>query len=314
MYSIWTEKYRPKQFSEVVGQKNIVNTISSFVKSKQLPHLLFSGPAGSGKSTIALIIAKELFGDSWKQNFLETNASDERGIDTIRTKVKDFARTKSIGNVPYKIIFLDEADSLTPEAQNALRRTIENYSKGCRFILSCNYSGRIIDPIQSRCAVFRFSTVNDEEIKKRLKLLIDKEGLTVDPEAMNAICKLSEGDLRKSINILQAAAINTLNINEKTIYDVAAVAQPSEIKNMLEIAIDGNFTGARKILNELLLKHGIAGEDIIKQIANQIHDLDIPEKRKVELIEKIGEYEYRLRLGTNELIQLEALLAQFTIK
>ena len=153
---IWTERYRPSTFEEVVGQQEIVKRVRSLVQSINIPHLLFAGPAGTGKSTLALIIVHELFGDTWKQNYLELNASDERGIDVVRQKVKDFARTKSLGNVPFKVIFLDEADALTREAQQALRRTMENYTNTCRFILSCNYSSQIIDPIQSRCVVFRF--------------------------------------------------------------------------------------------------------------------------------------------------------------
>src|SRR3989304_4493842 len=147
----WTEKYRPSKFSEIVGQDNTVKKVQSLTKSLNIPHLLFAGPAGTGKSTLALITVKELFGDKWKENYLELNASDERGIDVVRQKVKDFARTKAIENIPFKVIFLDEADALTKEAQQALRRTMENYSNTCRFIMSCNYASNIIDPIQSRC-------------------------------------------------------------------------------------------------------------------------------------------------------------------
>ena len=163
MNSIWTEKYRPSTFEEVKGQKEIVEKVKAFVKSKNMPHLLFSGPAGIGKTTLSLVIAKELFKEGWRQNTLELNASDERGIDVIRVKVKDFARTKAIGDAPFKLIYLDESDALTREAQQALRRTMENYTKTCRFILSCNYSSKIIDPIQSRCAVFRFKPLTKEE-------------------------------------------------------------------------------------------------------------------------------------------------------
>ena len=164
MTSIWTEKYRPTNFENVKGQKEIVAKIKAFVESGSMPHLLFSGPAGVGKTTLSLVIAKQLFGDNWKQNTLELNASDERGIDIIRVKVKDFARTKAIGDVPFKLIYLDESDALTKDAQQALRRTMENYTKTCRFILSCNYSSKILDPIQSRCAVFRFKPLSEEDI------------------------------------------------------------------------------------------------------------------------------------------------------
>src|SRR3989344_3996852 len=158
--TIWTEKYRPHTFADIRGQKDIVEKVSALVKSGNMPHLLFSGPAGVGKTTMALVIAHELFGDSWRDNTLELNASDERGIDVVRVKVKDFARTRAIGDVPFKIIYLDECDALTKDAQQALRRTMENYTQTCRFILSCNYSSKILDPIQSRCAVFRFKPLS----------------------------------------------------------------------------------------------------------------------------------------------------------
>src|SRR3989338_2789228 len=175
--TIWTEKYRPKDFQEIKGQKEIVKRIKAFVELKNMPHLLFAGPAGVGKSTLALVIARIFFRDAWHQNFLELNASDERGIDIIRIKVKDFARTKAIGEVPFKIIYLDECDALTREAQQALRRTMENYTQTCRFILGCNYSSKIIDPIQSRCAVFRFKPINKEHLLKIIDQIAHHEGL-----------------------------------------------------------------------------------------------------------------------------------------
>jgi len=313
MYEIWTEKYRPVEFEDVVGQDNIVERIQAFVDSKQIPHLLFAGPAGCGKSTISLIIAKKLFGKNWKQNFLESNASDERGINVIRSKVKDFARTKAMGVVPYKIIFLDEADALTADAQNALRRTMESYSNSCRFFLSCNYSSKIIEPLQSRCCVFRFTHIPEEEIKKRLAQIIEKEKVDIEPKAVDAICKLCEGDIRKAINLLQTASINTKKVTEKSVYDTSSIAEPKEIIKMMELSIEGKFLDARKILNDMLLKQGISGQDIIKQFSAQIYDLDINEKQKMQLVEKIGEFEHRINQGGNEQIQLESLLAHFSI-
>ena len=176
MTDLWIEKYRPKEFSDVKGQKDTVRSLEAFVKKKSFPHLIFAGPPGSGKSTLALIIAKKLFGDSWERNLLELNSSDERGIDTVRIKVKDFARTKTLGDFPFKIIFLDEADALTKEAQQALRRTMENFSNTCRFILSCNYSSKLIDPIMSRCAVFRFKPLEFDDIDKIIENICKKEG------------------------------------------------------------------------------------------------------------------------------------------
>ena len=176
---IWTEKYRPVSFDEIVGQQEIIKRTRSLVQSLNIPHLLFAGSAGIGKSTLALIIVKELFKENWRENFFELNASDERGIDVVRQKVKDFARTKALGKVPFKVIFLDEADALTREAQQALRRTMENYTNTCRFIMSCNYSSKIIDPIQSRCVVFRFKLLEKKDVEKVIKKITEKENLKI---------------------------------------------------------------------------------------------------------------------------------------
>lgn len=309
---IWTEKYRPKTLKQMLGQAHITERLESFVKNKSLPHCLFAGPAGVGKTTAALCIARELFGSAWNANFLELNASDERGIDTVRTKVKDFARTMPIGS-SFKIIYLDEADSLTPDAQHALRRTMERYSNIARFILACNWSSKIIPPIQSRTAVFRFQSLPENEVKQYLKGIARNEKVKIDESALAAIINISEGDMRKAINILQTAAILKSRINKNVIYSVTSHADPQDINKMLDFAISGKFMEARKLLMDLLIKKGLGGEDIIKGIHSQIMSLRIPERKKVELFEKLGEYEFRLTEGSNALIQLEALLAQFLL-
>lgn len=307
---IWTEKYRPLKLREVVNQKDIVERLEAFVKNKNVPNMLFAGPAGVGKTTCALAIAHEVYGEGWKQNYLETNASDERGIDTIRHKIKDFARTRSIGNVPFKVAVLDEADALTPEAQQALRRTMENYTKTCRFILIANYSSRIIDPIQSRCAVFRFSGIDESMSKKHLKEVAGKEKLKIDDKAFDAILYLAEGDMRRSINLLQSAAALGKKITEKTVYDVAAQAKPTDIKEMLGLAVGSRFMDARKKLYDILINQGISGEDVIKEMHRQVYDLDAQDEKKISIIRCLGEYEFRLNEGGNPMIQLEAFLAQ----
>ena len=195
---IWTEKYRPQRFSEIKGQKEIVEKVAAFVRTKSMPHLLFAGPAGVGKTTLALVIAKELYGEHWQQNVLELNASDERGIDVVRVKVKDFARTKAIGDVPFKIALLDESDALTREAQQALRRTMESYTKTARFILLANYSSKILDPIQSRCAIFRFRPLERGDIKNILLNVAKHETLDIDADALESIIDVSEGDARRA--------------------------------------------------------------------------------------------------------------------
>ena len=206
MQEIWTEKYRPQKLSEVVGQKDIVERLTSYVRSGNLPHLMFAGPAGTGKTTSALAMAKEMYGESWRDNFIELNASDERGIDVVRGKIKEFARTAPLGGAAFKIIFLDEADALTSDAQAALRRTMERYSRNCRFVLSCNYSSKIIEPIQSRCAIFRFRPLKAEDIKLYLRRSPRRRACKIDDDALDAIVHVGEGDMRKSINSLQVAA------------------------------------------------------------------------------------------------------------
>ncbi|MFH0890342.1 MAG: replication factor C small subunit [Candidatus Aenigmatarchaeota archaeon] len=312
-FEIWTEKHRPKEFNEFVGQEHVIRRLENFVKSRSLPHMMFAGPAGCGKTTAALMIARKLFGDAWKYNFLDLNASDERGIDVIRNKVKEFARTKSLGNLPFKLIFLDEADALTNEAQNALRRTMENYTNTARFIISCNFSSKIIEPIQSRCAVFRFKPLDSEHVEKQLENVAVKEGLKISKSAIKAVAIISEGDMRKAINILQTAATTKDEISESDIFEIASKAKPKEIKEMLEHASKGDFKTARGVLKKLVIEQGLSGRDIISEIHKQVFDLDVAEKAKISMLEKIGECEFRLSEGCNEIIQLEALLAQIIL-
>jgi replication factor C small subunit len=311
---IYAEKYRPEKLSEVINQKHIVERMKAFIKDRNIPHMLFAGPAGTGKTTVSLCIAHELYGKNWRSNVLELNASDARGIDVVRGQVKDFARTKSIGEIPFKIIILDEADALTPEAQQALRRTMENYTSVSRFILICNYSSKIIEPIQSRTAVFRFKSLTEADIKKYISRIAEGDKLKITDDAINALIYLSEGDLRKVANLLQASAALGEKITEEVVYDVASQAKPTDVKEMIELALKGKFEDARKKLQDMLLRQGLSGEDVIREIHRQIYSLeDLREEAKVQLIDKCGEYEFRISEGGNDLIQLEALLAQFLL-
>ncbi len=312
--AIWTEKYRPRTFDEVKGQREIVPKVRAFVEKGNMPHLLFAGPAGVGKTTLALVVAKQLFGDEWRGNFLELNASDERGIDVIRVKVKDFARTRAIGDVPFKIIYLDECDALTREAQQALRRTMENYTQTCRFILSCNYSSKIIDPIQSRCTVFRFKPLAKEEILSIIDLVAGKEGLSLDEGAKEALCTVAHGDVRRVENLLQAAASLSSSLSEADIFSIASHARPEEVGSMLELAAAGDFLEARKRLLTVMLEYGLSGLDVVKQVQQAIWRLDLEDRRKLALVQACGEAEFRMVEGSDEFIQLEALLARFGLE
>lgn len=311
--NIWTEKYRPSKFEDMAGQQEIIKRVKSLVQAMNIPHLLFAGPAGTGKSTLALIIVKELFGQKWKENYLELNASDERGIDVVRQKVKDFARTKAIENIPFKVIFLDEADALTKEAQQALRRTMENYSNTCRFILSCNYSSRIIDPIQSRCVIFRFKLLEKKDIGKIAKKIGEGEKLNLKDDVFETLYEAAEGDCRRAINIMQATAAISPDINAEMVKMISSSAKPADIRVVLDYALAGDFINARDKLLDVMLKESVSGTEVIKAIQREIWNLQIEPSIKVKLTEKTGEAEFRMIEGSDEFVQLQALLASFVL-
>ena len=241
----WVEKYRPHKLADVVGQDTIIPRLASYVQTRDLPNLMFAGHAGIGKTSAAVALAKEMFGEEYQRNFLELNASDDRGIDVVRSTIKEFARTLAF-NADFKIIFLDESDALTADAQQALRRTMERYSKTCRFIMSCNYSSRIIEPIQSRCVIFRFRPLSKKDLEKTVEKIAKAEHLNVTPEAIVALEYVAEGDLRKAVNVLQAASALEKKVTEEVIYSVANRAKPKELKEMILIALEAKFLPARE--------------------------------------------------------------------
>ncbi len=312
-HTIWIEKYRPSRLADIVGQDEIVERLSSYVKSGNLPHLLFTGSAGVGKTTAAVTLAKEFYKESYQMNFREMNASDERGIDVVRNQIKQFARTTPLGDATFKILFLDEADALTTDAQAALRRTMETYAQTCRFILSCNYSSKIIDPIQSRCAIYRFKPLDPDAVKEEVRRIAGKEGLSITSGAMDAIVYIAQGDMRKAINALQGGAIISTTIDEKMIYAITSTARPDEINELLLLSLAGDFDGAESLLNQLLHERGIAPNELINQCYRALVKRDMDRSLKVQLIDHIGETDFRLSEGANSDIQLEALIARFVL-
>lgn len=311
-YEMWAEKYRPKSLKSIINQKEIVDRLKSFVKAKNVPHCIFAGPPGTGKTTAALCLAMDLYGKEYREHLMELNASDERGIKIVRETVKTFARTRSIGEIPFKILILDEADNMTSDAQQALRRTMERFTETCRFIMIANYSGKIIEPLQSRCAPFRFSYMSQEDQDKYLQNIIEKEKIEILDEGYNAIFEVSQGDLRKATNTIQAAASMGKIIDAETVYSVIGHANPEDVNVMIKTAMKGDFLGARKQLREMIMKYGVAGSDIIKQIHTAVFRSMLPDSWKVTLSEAIGETDFRMVQGADVEVQLSALLARMT--
>ena len=311
-YEMWAEKYRPKSLNNMADQTEIVERLKSFVKAKNVPHCIFAGSPGTGKTTAALCMAHDLYGENYRENLMELNASDERGINVVRETVKTFARTRTIGEIPFKLLILDEADNMTGDAQQALRRTMERFTETARFILIANYSGKIIEPIQSRCAPFRFTHLSREDTLHWLRQICEKEKLKVLNDGMEAILEVSEGDLRRATNALQAAASMGKPIDAETVYSVIGRASPGDVREMITLAMKGDFIGAREKLREMILKYGVAGSDIIKQIHIEIFRSEIPETWKIKLADIIGEADFRLVQGSDEEVQLSALLARLT--
>jgi replication factor C small subunit len=311
---LWAEKYRPETLDEVVNQKEIVERLKRFVAEKNIPHMLFAGPPGTGKTTIAHALAHDLYGKNYRQYMLELNASDERKIEVIRTKVKEFARSRVVGEVPFKIVLLDEADNMTSDAQQALRRLMELYSGSTRFILTANYPSKIIEPIQSRCAVFRFTSLKREDVVGRLSYICSQEKVACDEKALNVIYEISEGDMRRAINILQSAAALG-EVNEDVVYKVVGLAHPKEIREMIQLALSGSFIEARKKLRDLMINYGLSGVDVIKQVHREIfnHEVKLPDEVKVMIADYAGEIQFRLVEGADDEIQLNAFLARLSL-
>ena len=308
---MWVEKYRPKKISELVNQKDIVSSIKALLKNQsEMPHLLFTGSAGVGKTTTALCISKEILGEHWRDYTLELNASDERGINMVRERVKKFSRFAGLDTkIPFKIIILDEADEMTSDAQTALRRIVEDTAKICRFILIANNLSKIINPIQSRCVVFKFTKISDKDIISKLKSITEKENVKYDEKGFGVICNYTEGDLRHAINILQAAA-SSGNVTESVVKSIVGLTKAKDVQDVLKLALDGKISDAREKMIELIKVYGMSESDFLKYINQAVFNSKTDNLEGI--LETIAKYDYRILVGSNPEIQLSALLAELT--
>ena len=305
---MWVEKYRPTKLSEIVNQTEVIGSLQALIKDPtDMPHLMFSGSAGVGKTTAALCIARQILGDNARDYTLELNASDERGIGMVREKVKKFSRFAGMVEVPFKIIILDEADEMTSDAQTALRRIIEDTAKYCRFILIANNISKIIDPIQSRCATFKFTSIPEEDMINHLENIAKKEKVKTDKKGLKAIYDYSEGDLRHAINLMQATA-SIGEISEENVKSSAGLTKTSDVDDVLKMALSGKVLDAREKTIELIKVYGMSESDFLKYLNSAV--FKTKHAKLSEILEIIAKYDYRILVGANPEIQLSAMLAE----
>ena len=311
MSELWVERHRPSSVREMKGQRAVVDRLRAYADSGTFPHLMFAGPPGTGKTTAALALTRDVFGEGYRSNLLEMNASDERKLESIRTKVKQFARTAPMPGTTFKVIFLDEADALTPDAQGALRRIMEQFAETCRFILSCNYSSKIVEAIQSRCAVFRFRPLDEEKVLETVLEISKHEGINLDKGAAEAISKVSLGDLRKAITSLQVAASLDPNVTRELVYETTATAPPEDLHGFFLACKEDGFQPARRRMRGILDRFGLAGTDLVNQLHRELGGVTfLDEIQNLSVTEAMAECDFRMVEGGGESLQLDAMAAR----
>ncbi|KAK0058786.1 replication factor C subunit 5 [Biomphalaria pfeifferi] len=310
----WVEKYRPKQLDDLISHKDIISTISKFVSEERLPHLLFYGPPGTGKTSTILAVAKQIYSPKeFNSMVLELNASDDRGIGIVRGQILSFASTRTIFKKGFKLVILDEADAMTKDAQNALRRVIEKFTENTRFCIICNYLSKIIPALQSRCTRFRFGPLKQEQMVPRLDYVISQESVKVSQSGMKALVTLANGDMRRALNILQSTSMAFDEVTEDNVYICVGHPLRKDIENIVNWVLNENFTTAYQNIMILKTQKGLALEDVLTEVHSYVHRIDLPLHVRMHLLEKMADIEYRLASGTSEKIQLSSLIAAFQI-
>lgn len=311
----WVEKYRPASLSDVAAHKDIIETIDRLTGENRLPHLLLYGPPGTGKTSTILAVARKLYGNQFQNMILELNASDDRGIEVVRNQIQDFASTQSISfgvRANVKLVILDEADAMTKDAQFSLRRVIEKYTKNTRFCLICNYVSKIIPALQSRCTRFRFAPLSSENVTERLQHIIKEERLDVTDGGLAAIVRLSKGDMRKGLNIIQSTHMACPNITEEAVYLCTGSPMPKDVEQMAYWLLNESFAQAFTFISELKTKKGLALVDVIRELHPFVFSINMPPPIRIQLINALADIEYRLAFGPSEKLQLGATIAAFT--
>lgn len=308
----WVEKYRPATLQDLISHEDIISTIERFIDADHLPHLLLYGPPGTGKTSTILACARKLYTPKeFNSMVLELNASDDRGIGVVRERILNFASTRTIFKSGFKLVILDEADAMTNDAQNALRRVIEKFTENVRFCLICNYLSKIIPAIQSRCTRFRFGPLSSEQILPRLNYVIEQEQINVTEDGRKALLTLSGGDMRRILNILQSTSMAFSEVTEDNVYSCVGHPLRSDITNILNWMLNEEFETAYKKVAELKVAKGLALHDILTELHTFSHRIEFPVEARVKLIKDMAEIEWHLSAGASEKIQLSAVVAAF---
>lgn len=310
--AMWVEKYRPETLDEIVGNEEVVERLKDFATDSEMPNIMFAGPQGTGKTAMTNALGREIYGEDHGSNFLSLNASDERGIDTVRDRIKSFARTDTLGDYQFKIVFLDEVDSTTKDAQSALRRVMEDYSDKTRFVLSCNYPGKIIPPIQSRCAVFRVGRLNDQDIREIAIRIATEEGIEAEDEALDAVVKESNGDARKVINTIQSCSLNG-ELKADAVESIAGSIDYQDVRGIIEEAIAGNLDEAMETLDVEVLKAGVSEQKFLDTALRVVKSIEMPSDARAKCIDKVAECDWRIMQGANPHVQLHSLLSDIHV-